>query len=185
MPTGRNLLFACIFSALGLLLLSLIYYNVSANMSPMKDKITYPAIVKDWKAELASDGPESAGLMDHFPPTIPRNATNVLFYDDGRSVQVRYGLPPEEIEQLYLKFDAEKTGTVDGGDFNQNAIKPNGLYTTWFYTSGSSSTEFPQDYRIMVLDKNPIAPEHGNHGQSHGVAISKKRNEIVYWSEWW
>lgn len=65
--------------------------------------------------------------------------------------------------------------------------------TTNFFTSKAPQNDptrlsFPADYEIMVLD--PIIPNSEkaeNHAwldsDSHGVAISKQRNEIVYWAE--
>jgi hypothetical protein len=44
------------------------------------------------------------------------------------------------------------------------------------------------DYEIMIFDPvltNRPPGFYWNHGQSHGVAISTARNEIVYWAEAW
>lgn len=62
--------------------------------------------------------------------------------------------------------------------------------TTHFFTSGSDNREFPDDFEIMIFDevlKEENRPEghYWNHGDSHGVAISKEKGEIVYWAESW
>ncbi|GAJ14113.1 unnamed protein product, partial [marine sediment metagenome] len=77
-----------------------------------------------------------------------------------------------------------------GGDTNAHMNMKEGMPTTFFYTGGSDNHEFPDDYEVMIFDnvlKEEDRPEghYWNHGQSHGVAISKKRNEIVYWAESW
>jgi len=65
-----------------------------------------------------------------------------------------------------------------------------GMPTTCFFTSDDGQREFPKDYEIMIFDKvfkDEDRPKgfYWNHGYCHGVAISRKRNEIVYWAECW
>jgi hypothetical protein len=45
----------------------------------------------------------------------------------------------------------------------------------------------PQDFEIILLSSKPYKsnPTDWNHGESAGISISKKRNEIIYWAEDW
>lgn len=133
-------------------------------------------------------------LVAHFPIPIPAEARNVKFsffpgfLQGGTHVQLRYSLPSDEIAELYARFYEKKTKSFFGGNMNGHMNMKEGMPTTFFYTSGSDDHEFPHDFEIMIFDevlKEENRPEghYWNHGQSHGIAISKTRNEIVYWAE--
>lgn len=132
-------------------------------------------------------------LVAHFPRPIPANAKAVkfsflpAFLQGGAHVQLRYSLDPDAISELYDRFSKMKTKSFIGGDKNEHMNIEEGMPTTIFYTSGSDDHKFPDDFEIMIFDK--VIKEKGggywNHGQSHGIAISKTRNEIVYWAESW
>ncbi|MEI7836164.1 MAG: hypothetical protein WCK05_07105, partial [Planctomycetota bacterium] len=133
-----------------------------------------------WKVRLPD-------LVDHFPPTIPWEAERVRFshfpglLQGGANIQLRYRTSPEEIASLHGRFFPMRTREFWGGNIRIHDNLPNGAPTTWFHT-GDGGAVFPDDYQILVLDKEPKG---GNHFCSHGVAISKQRNEIVYWAEHW
>lgn len=135
-------------------------------------------------------------LVSHFPRPIPSDADGVrfsflpAFLQGGAHIQLRYSSLPNRISELYDHFAAEKTKSFVGGDTNDHMNMKGGMPTTFFYTSGSDSHEFPDDYEIIIFDKvlkEEDRPQghYWNHGQSHGVAISKERSEIVYWAESW
>lgn len=149
-------------------------------------------------------------LVSHFPKSIPADARNIHFsylphcLQQGAHVQLRYTLTQAGISELNEYFATKKTLSVRGGDaevrVGEAGVHKNtpNMPTTEFYTSEARIDElgkglkspsyesliFPEDYEIMVLD--PLVNNvDWNHGQSHGVAISKKRSEIVYWMEAW
>jgi len=136
-------------------------------------------------------------LIEHFPEDIAPNATNSKlsyypgFLQGGAHFQVRYQLPSHQIEELYVMFKGKGTKIFVGGNTNIHMNEENGMPTTSFYTSdvdGYEGTFFPDDYEIMILDEIPPEVPEGhswNHGRSHGVAISKTKNEIIYWAELW
>ncbi len=138
----------------------------------------------------------AGNLVGHFPRPIPSDAEDVhfsflpAFLQGGAHVQLRYRAAPAVISELYEQFSGEKTMSFTGGDINDHMNLKEGMPTTFFYTSGSKNHRFPGDYEIMIFD--PVLLEadrqpgfYWNHGRSHGVAISKMRNEIVYWAESW
>ena len=135
-------------------------------------------------------------LVAHFPRPIPPEANDVKFsflppfMQGGAHIQLRYSLPSDTISDLYNRYSEKKTRSFIGGDTNEHMNMKEGMPTTFFYTSGSDNLEFPDDFEIMVFDevlKEEDRPEghNWNHGHSHGVAISRTRNEIVYWAESW
>lgn len=125
----------------------------------------------------------------HFPPAIPADASHVRFYyrpsflQGGMSLQLRYRTTPRQIEQLYTHFTSQKHEIVHVGV---------DIFELMFQTSDapppppgeSPIVAFPKDFEILLLtpmEKNEIVNEHNNVYTS-GVAISKKRDEIVFWA---
>ena len=150
-------------------------------------------------------------LVHHFPKKIPEDAKNVKFFykmgymQGGSAMQLRYSASPVKIAELYERFSKKKTRSFQGGNSNDHMNQENGMPTTFFYTGDkyqadtncitgeTTNSKFPEDYEIMIFDWIPSNKEKKrrglersfNHGKSHGVAISKKRNTIVYWAESW
>jgi hypothetical protein len=174
------LLWACIVTAVEF------YFNTIA---PVTNVERYEKILSDrWRSEEQ--------LVRHFPRSIPADAQDVRFYfcpefmQGGKAIQLCCRLPENSISALYDHFSQMKTKSFFGGEINKHMNMKEGMPTTAFYTSGSHTQEFPADYEIMIFDKvlkeEDRPPGHyWNHGQTHGVAISKKNNEIVYWAESW
>ena len=158
--------------------------SLAQSLKDVRDPSRYEDVLTKKWGDLAN-------LVDQFPRQIPASATNVHFFFhpgflmDGSEIQLRCALPPDEIADQYNHF-SKLASLFFGGDApgtNGSVLKvPN----VEFYTADPPSNEFPNDYVIMVLD--PIVDQHASdsdHGSSHGVAISKQRNEIVYWTETW
>jgi hypothetical protein len=135
-------------------------------------------------------------LTMHFPRSIPEDAENVRFFfqppflQGGLVLQLRYKTTPEKINELYDRFSEQSTRSYFGGSMYEHMNMDDGMPITDFYTNDSGSREFPVDYEIMIFDEPLSEPGQGerhywNHGESHGVAISREHNEIVYWAEDW
>jgi hypothetical protein len=158
-------------------------------IAPVTSVESYEKILNErWRSEEA--------LVRHFPEHIPADAQDVRFFfrpaflQGGAAIQLCCRLPENSISTLYDRFSQMKTKSFFGGGINEHMNMKEGMPTTSFYTSGSNRDEFPADYEIMIYDKvlteEDRPPGHyWNHGRSHGVAISKKNNEIVYWAESW
>jgi len=144
--------------------------------------------------QLRSDWDEE--LVGHFPREIPNSASLRKFshfpgfLQGGAHIQLRLRLPADQIRKLYSEFAAQRTKSFMGGDTNSHMNEKEGMPTTFFQTSDTKDRSFPDDYEIMIFDR--VLPEserppgfYWNHGKSHGVAISTKRSEIVYWAESW
>ena len=133
-------------------------------------------------------------LVRHFPRPIPNGARNVklsfrpAFMQGGAHMQLRMALPEQTVARLYNELSRQRTVSFFGGGINSHLDMDTGMQTTSFYTNDTEDREFPRDYEIMVFDEATGPRSVGtswNHGTSHGVAISKKRNEVVYWAEAW
>jgi hypothetical protein len=131
--------------------------------------------------------------IKHFPHQIPKDVKGTRlvysqgFLEGGTFFQLRVKQPPKEIQKLLSDYRKIAKHKYMGGDTNDHANQPNGVPTTFFYTSDSGEESFPASYEILVLD----AQDRGspgfkwNHGNSYGVAINSSISEIVYWAEEW
>ena len=132
-------------------------------------------------------------LIKDFPTEIPGNASNVrLVYSpalsqSGSYFQLRLKQSPQNIEKLLLHYREISKYKYIGGNTNDHANLPNGVPTTFFYTSDSHQDSFPPSYEILVLDAHDKGRRDfkWNHGDSSGVAIDRSVAEIVYWAEQW
>ncbi|BAZ51066.1 hypothetical protein NIES4103_36890 [Nostoc sp. NIES-4103] len=131
--------------------------------------------------------------VKYFPNEIPgdvksaRIAYSPGFLQAGSYFQLRLKQSPEKIQKLLTQYRKLAKHKYIGGDTNDHANLPNGVPTTFFYTSDSATESFPPTYEILVLN----AQDRGstgfkwNHGDSYGVAIDSAASEIVYWAEKW
>jgi hypothetical protein len=131
--------------------------------------------------------------IQHFPPQIPNNAQVLqMAYASGvipgsSSLQIRLKQPPAKIKNLLTQYRKISQYQYQGGNTNNHINQPNGVPTTFFYTSDSEIETFPSSYEILVLkaeDKSQSGSK-WNHGNSYGVAIDVASSEIVYWAEKW
>lgn len=130
--------------------------------------------------------------IKHFPSEVLAGVENVrLAYSPGSSqtgsyFQLRLKKSPQQIQQLLTQYSKQAKHRYRGGDTNVHANLPNGVPTTFFYTSETAES-FPSSYEILVLN----AEDKGrpgfkwNHGDSYGVAIDSSASEIIYWAEKW
>ncbi|MBH8562874.1 hypothetical protein I8748_11895 [Nostoc sp. CENA67] len=131
--------------------------------------------------------------VKYFPNEISADAKSARiayypgFLQGGSYFQLRLKQSPEKIQKLLTQYRKLAKHKYIGGDTNDHANLPNGVPTTFFYTSDSGTESFPPTYEILVLN----AQDRGspgfkwNHGDSYGVAIDSAASEIVYWAERW
>jgi hypothetical protein len=131
--------------------------------------------------------------LQHFPVNIPPDSQLVqMAYASGlspkaSSLQIRLKQPPAKIKNLLQKYKNISQHQYRGGNTNNHNNQPNGVPTTFFYTSDSETETFPSSYEILVLkaeDKSQPGAK-WNHGNSNGVAINVASSEIIYWAEKW
>ncbi|MBD2525754.1 hypothetical protein [Nostoc sp. FACHB-133] len=151
--------------------------------------ITDTSRYKEIRNQLWSDNDR----VKHFPNQIPTDAKDVHiayspeFLQGNTFFQIRLKQPPNKIEKLLSQYRNSAKYKYRGGNTNDHINQLNGVPTTFFYTSDSSTESFPATYEILVLN----ADDKGrpgfkwNHGDSYGVAINTSASEIIYWSEKW
>lgn len=145
----------------------------------------YRGVLKQWSA---------SGLVGHFPPAVPPQASGVRFssfpgfLQGGGHIQLRVRLPIDEVRRIEARLRQAASHAYAGGgkydhyDGDQETVLP----TTSFHTADDPAERhaFPGHYTLYVLH----AEDHGgewNHGETRGTAVSSVANEVVYWAESW
>lgn len=151
--------------------------------------ITDTSRYQEIRQQILSDN----DYVKHFPDELPSGTENVRIaystgvYQGSTYFQVRLKKSTENIEKLLSQYRRQAKHQYRGGSTNDHANQPNGVPTTFFYTSDAAAESFPASYEILVLD----AQDQGkpgfkwHRGNSYGVAIDTSASEIVYWAETW
>ncbi len=151
--------------------------------------ITDTSRYKEIRNQLWSDNDQ----VKHFPHEISSDTKDVRIAYSPKSLQgssffqIRLKEPPKKIEKLLSQYRSNAKHKYRGGNTNDHINQPNGVPTTFFYTSDFPTESFPATYEILVLNtKDKGRPGFKwNHGDSYGVAINSSTSEIIYWSEKW
>ncbi len=186
----RKWLFIILGSIITIIITAVVYllnvagWVVVSATTPIEDSSQY--------GEIVSQIGESE-LTSHFPDSIPSNATNVKFYyfggfmQAGASIQLRYKLQDDEINDLKYHFQSiAKYEIQDGGiDYDETIL--DAVPIPSFLTSGTEEYKFPENYSILIIEAEPLGSQDfiWNHGYSYGVVISVEEAEIIYWAEDW
>ncbi|MCG6137215.1 MAG: hypothetical protein MET45_21705 [Nostoc sp. LLA-1] len=165
------------------------FLRKSFSSSNEPEVITDTSRYQEIRQQILSDN----DYVKHFPDEIPSGTENVRIaystgvYQGSSYFQVRLKKSTENIEKLLSQYRHLAKHQYQGGSTNDHANQPNGVPTTFFYTSDAAVESFPTSYEILVLD----AQDQGkpgfkwHRGNSYGVAIDTSASEIVYWAETW
>lgn len=171
-----------------LLTLLLIAYVVVFNVAglifaqatePVTDVARYAEVRSGYADEV---------YAQHFPETIPSEATDAQFYlfrgflQGGMHLQLRLQFPPEVWRDRSAQYAPNAqyrflAGSPPTGD----SYVP----TTSFHTSDTDDRDFPDTYEILVFDAQSQGEPEWNHGYSYGVVLGEAQSEIIYWAEDW
>jgi hypothetical protein len=135
------------------------------------------------------------GLADHFPVTIPANASQAKlsslpkFMQGGGWFQLRLTLPEAEVASIFEDATKRAKAFYDGGRrFQLVDARNDGLPGAGFYTGDTLDRDFPADYRVFVFAARSYRPGEAmqwNHGDCRGVVVSRTRHEVIYFAENW
>lgn len=140
-------------------------------------------------------------LVEHFPKTIPADAQNTKFHyhagflQGGAAIELRLKMPSDYVEDTYSTFMSRAKSIFHGDEQLFRGVNDPDILPKWhFYTFSREQNEarglsplLPEDFDIVLLASHPYKsdPTDWNHGESSGISISRKRNEIIYWAEDW
>lgn len=187
----RSQLIIIIYVLIATSLLGLVIVNGAVAFEQSARPETDPAFYQDILKLL---GYGQRKWLKHFPPKIPENASNVSMYwgkgflQSSLFLQLRLVLPSDEIKSLLDQSRARAAKIPD----SKRPLRD--LPPIFPLSAGEVEPpfEWPNDFEIIVFnygkggnanDEGYGTKEYWDIRYSYGVAISIKRNEIIYWSE--
>jgi hypothetical protein len=179
---GFGLVIASLFAVYAVLMNFGVMIAVSAT-TPVVDAARYKDIRADYNQR---------SLATHFPTDIPPNATQVTFYylphflQGGSHLQLRYRLPQAEVSAILSQYESlAKQIETGAGDVLKAADQQDLPVPQFRNESNTDFAALSNDFLVFVLDAQPYQPADWNHGYSYGLAVSTKRQEVIYWAEYW
>ena len=134
-----------------------------------------------------TDYPNSS-LTKHFPDKIPDNAKNIVFrynpafLQGGENFELKFETDSYSIKNYINKFSKNAKWI---GKSNDSKAEENGIFSGIFGNLGLGYGNLPEDYTIYLIDSKPYRPGDWNHGKLSLAAISKQKNEIIFYAENW
>jgi hypothetical protein len=125
------------------------------------------------------------GVVDHFPRLPPASSEDVAFssfptfMQGGGWVQLRVSVPELEILAIEAYCRAR---TTKRRAFTEEPPDPD------CHVLAEAGYGFPEDFEVFLFDGEPYKEGSSldwNHGWTYGMALSKKRRQMVYWAESW
>lgn len=169
------LIAAAVLAGLYLLFVGFVWWSLTEGSKPTTRLDAYPRLLKDWA---------ETGMVDHFPRAIPAQARNVSLeaypgmLQGSGSFQLRMTLPGAEVAAIDQRMKArpvrrcppECTNGVEDPDFWSVPRLEAG--------QKDDSVSFERDFVVYAL----YTDGDWNHPTGKGIAVSVKRNEVVYWA---
>lgn len=126
---------------------------------------------------------EKNPLINHFPSSIPKDASNVEFLEHPQFLQgtaeiyLKYQLPNEELESLEKQLNNNHYKLLNNSWIIENKLEvPEKIKE--FSKSISNS-------KIFLINGEYAENENGSNGNSYGLALNYDDNSVMYWSQTW
>lgn len=135
----------------------------------------YSSLLKDWS---------EMGVVDGFPKTIPANATDVSLHarpgilQGSGHFQLRMKLPPADVAAIEARAKAAAVRTCPP-QCTDYIEEPEFWSVPWLHAGETESGRFPSDFVVYALETDGD----WNHPTGEGVAVSRARNEVIYWAD--
>ena len=142
--------------------------------------------IRKYERVLRLTGYPENSVSRHFPYEIPRGAKNIVFsynppfLQGGENFNLKFETDTVSIKDYIDKF-SQKAKWI--GKASDGEVKMNGVALASFNKFGY--TTLPEDFTIYLLVSKSYEPNNWNHGELSLVAISKERNEIIFFAEDW
>ncbi len=169
------LITGAVLAGLYLLFVGLVWWGLTEGSKPTTRIDAYPGVLKDWA---------ETGMVDHFPRTIPPQARNVSLsaypgmLQGSGSFQLRMTLPAAEVAAIdeRMKSRAVRRCPPQCTD----GIEDPEFWVVPYLEAGQKddTVSFERDFVVYAL----YTDGDWNHPTGKGVAVSVKRNEVVYWA---
>ena len=159
---------------------------VALTFMSIQTATTITSDIGKYERVLKQTGFPNNELTKYFPSKIPDNAKNIVFRYNPAFLQGG--------ENFDLKFETDSDSIMNYiEDFSKNSkwigkskdseAEKNGIFSGMFNVFGYM--DMPEDFTIYLIDSKPYQLNNWNHGKVTLVAISKQRNEIIFYAENW
>ncbi len=140
-------------------------------------------------AEIRNQYP---GIMQHFPETIPADATRAKFHfhpsfmQGGTVIQLRLQFPKDQIDKLADDYTAKATLILHNGDVVKGASDRGDIPHPRIWVQ-EETKGFDKDCFTFFLHEEPLGEENSlwNHGITYGAMINQEEQTVIYWAEEW
>jgi hypothetical protein len=170
-------------AAIGSILCVAMVLVVSSNQN-----LRYHDALANWKSRKGS-------LTVHFPPSIPSNAKHVFLRADGKPLlstavlELSYQVSPEDLRRIEAEFSSKTKRVLKGTSGWTEPRDPADTKTPpiAFYTRDwPHGADLPSEYRVYVIHYEGWGYTRAySKGNSYGIAVSAKRNQVIYWATEW
>ncbi len=134
-------------------------------------------------------------LDDHFPDQIPKDAKNVRFsflpgfLMGGSHLYLQYETSPEALAQIRVLAEKQRNPVCNLAGLIAEVPEMNQFHRPFDLAAKPNVDRLGKDFDVYFFDKDfpemKLEEWVWNHGQSHGIAISAQRSEVLFWAEDW
>lgn len=153
----------------------LVAYQLNEQTKVTTKVAAYPRLLRDWS---------ETGLVDHFPKTIPADATDVSlsvfpgFLQGSGWFQLRMKLPRKALEAINAQAAARAIRTCP--DQCEMALDDPQLWMIPRLQAGPALVgDLEDEFTVYAFETDGD----WNHHTGKGIAISLARGEVVYWGD--
>lgn len=169
-----------------ILCLSFILFSVGNSAVILYGEVFLPVTdTHDYQHLLTLYGYPHRSDMAHFPSEIPAGANDVILEDIPGFVQgashfsLMYKTDSNEINGIYARYGSGANSVL------KNNVTSYDLGVTGILHEEIERDAVISDFDFFILDSQPSQPGDWNHGYTYGIAVSRQRLEVIYWSEAW
>jgi hypothetical protein len=131
-------------------------------------------------------------FMQHFPETIPIDATEVKFHyhpsfmQGGTVIQLQLQLSKNHIDKLTDEYSQKATLILRGGNVVKDASDGQSIPNPQIWVK-EDSKDFENRFSTYFLHLEPLGEENflWNHGITYGAMINQEQRVVIYWAEEW
>jgi hypothetical protein len=169
-------------------------YKLKKAIADVNDPAQYRAVL----GQLGYPKPTIMNIpsIGFFPAQVPADATNIRFFyrphflQGGPEMQLRFSLPLDDLKAVLQQARSGAIGTAAGDKAFET---PSGVPIPNF-RDGADITfaSLPSDFQMFLmyakdLSGNPTtrSSDIWLEGYTGGIAVSEKREEVIYWVEEW
>jgi hypothetical protein len=150
-------------------------------------RLPFPFITEVSRYSEVMESSDDTPLLDHFPETIPSEASNVKFAYQPRIMQgamfleLLMVLPEDQVDDLWTQYSGLEKYQFSEDKTLEDIPEP------ILFLIRDENHELDRNFVIFFIDAQPAGQDNfpWNHGTMYGVGINKANFEVIYWLQYW